>query len=429
MEFLRHTLDNGLEVLAERNGRAYSTAIGYFVKTGARDESPEISGVSHFLEHMMFKGSQHRTAEQLNRELDEIGSHSNAFTSEEQTVYHAVLLPEYLDRAVELLSDMMRPALREEDFEVEKKVILEEIAKYDDEPPFGAYEKAMAVHFANQSLGRSVLGTRETIHALRIEQMRAFFERQYSPNNMALVATGNVDFDQLVRLADKYPGGWPPFTPQRDPTRGCRVPSRCASGVIVHPLARQQYVILVSDAPAAEAPERFAARLLSTIVGDDTGSRFFWELVDTGRAECAVAGLHQFQGTGVMLTYLCCPPERTAENVSILRRIWDDVWQHGVREDELERVKNKVCAQLVMASERAANRLFAVGSNWLTRGEYRTVRELMEAYRAVTRDDIQRVLERYPPRPCSACAVGPRGDLDLADWTTGLTATHNAGVS
>ena len=129
MEFRRQTLDNGLEVIAEISPKAYSTALGYFVNTGSRDETAEISGVSHFLEHMVFKGTPTRSAEDVNRELDEIGSQSNAFTSEEHTVYYARVLPESQSRATELLSDIMRPSLRDEDFEMEKQVIIEEIAK------------------------------------------------------------------------------------------------------------------------------------------------------------------------------------------------------------------------------------------------------------------------------------------------------------
>src|SRR5690606_20774736 len=172
-----------------------------------------------------------------NRELDEIGSHSNAYASEEQAVYHAIVLPEYMERAVELLSDMMRPALREEDFVTEKQVIIEEIAKYDDQPPFGAFERSMAIHFGSHSLGRSILGTRETVGAMRVDQMRDFFHQQYSPRNMALAATGNVDFPRLVELARRYAGDWHDFQPQRDPTRQSRVASQPSCEVRQHPLA------------------------------------------------------------------------------------------------------------------------------------------------------------------------------------------------
>ncbi len=411
MEFLRHTLDNGLEVLAERNDKAYSTAVGYFVKTGARDESAEVSGVSHFLEHMMFKGTMHRSAADVNRELDEIGSHSNAYTSEEQTVYHAAVLPEYLDRTVELLSDMMRPALRSDDFDTEKQVILEEIAKYDDQPPFGAFEKSMALHFQGHSLGRSVLGTRETVTALRVDQMRAFFEKQYSPRNIALVAAGNVDFERLVQLAEQHAGVWPAFQPERDPTRSARVASSPQSQVIQHPLASQQYVILVSDGPAADNERRYAGRLLAMILGDDTGSRMFWDLVDTGAAECAAMGSHEFQGTGLFLSYLCCESEDAADNLRRMNDIFRVAEADGVTEDELARVKSKVCSQIVLASERAASRLFSVGSAWLTRGVYRTVRETIDAYQRVTLDDIRSLLQEFPLSRHTTCAVGPLEQL------------------
>ncbi|MBM4001380.1 MAG: insulinase family protein [Planctomycetes bacterium] len=407
MEFLRHTLANGLEVLAERNEKAYSTAIGYFVKTGARDESLDVWGVSHFLEHMVFKGTLLRSADDVNRELDAIGSHSNAYTSEEQTVYHAVVLPEYVDRTVDLLSDLMRPALRAEDLETEKQVILEEIAKYDDQPPFGAFEKAMALHFESHSLGRSVLGTRESIIALGVEPMRRFHATQYSPRNMALVATGNVDFEQLVALAERHAGGWPAFEGRRDPTRARRVPSEARTRVVRHPLASQQYVILVSDGPAADDAARHAGRLLATILGDDTGSRMFWDLVDTGRAECAAMGSHEFQGTGLFLSYLCCESDDASSNLDRMRTVFADAHRRGVTLDELDRVKSKICSHIVLSSERAANRLFAVGGAWLTRNEYRTVREVVDAYQRVTLDDIHALLDQFPLTRHTVCAVGP----------------------
>ena len=159
MEFRENTLPNGLRVVAEINPGAYSTALAFLVDTGSRDEKANNWGVSHFLEHMVFKGTPRRSAADVNRELDELGSHSNAFTSEEHTVYYATVLPELCDRALELLSDIMRPSLRQEDFDVEKQVILEEIAKYEDQPPYGAHEKGMAIHFGDHPLGRSVLGT------------------------------------------------------------------------------------------------------------------------------------------------------------------------------------------------------------------------------------------------------------------------------
>src|SRR5262249_29688101 len=149
-------LDNGLEIVAECDAAAYSTALGFFVNSGARDETDEVSGVSHFLEHMVFKGTPTRSADDVNREFDEMGAHYNAFTNEENTVFYAAGLPEYQQKTVELLADIMRPSLREEDFSTEKQVILEEIKMYDDQPPFGVDDKCRAAFFGTHPLSRSV---------------------------------------------------------------------------------------------------------------------------------------------------------------------------------------------------------------------------------------------------------------------------------
>ncbi|HEY2761857.1 MAG TPA: pitrilysin family protein, partial [Pirellulales bacterium] len=152
MQFQRATLDNGLEIVAECNSAAHSTALGFFVKTGARDETDEVSGVSHFLEHMMFKGTPSRSAEDVNREFDDMGADYNAYTSVEITAYHAVVLPEFQNATVELLADILRPSLREEDFVTEKQVILEEIKMYCDQPPFAVDDKCRAAFFGNHPL-------------------------------------------------------------------------------------------------------------------------------------------------------------------------------------------------------------------------------------------------------------------------------------
>src|SRR5215471_642166 len=175
MQFHHTTLDNGLQVIAELNDRAYSVAAGFFVKTGSRDESTELAGVSHFLEHMTFKGTPRRDALAVNRDFDRVGARHNAQTSEEDTFYHVTCLPEYLPRAFDVLSDILRPSLRGEDFDTEKKVIIEEIRMYQDNPMSVAYEAAKAAHFGPHPLGQSILGTVGSIEGLEVGQMRDYF--------------------------------------------------------------------------------------------------------------------------------------------------------------------------------------------------------------------------------------------------------------
>src|SRR5919205_3308792 len=158
MTFQHHTLPNGLTILGETNPAALSAAVAFWVRTGSRDETPEVSGVSHFLEHMVFKGTPHRSALDVNRDFDRIGADYNAFTSEENTVFHAAVLPEYLPQAVDLLADILRPSLRGEDFDVEKNVIIEEINMYEDQPTWSAYDHAKRAYFKGHPLGNSILG-------------------------------------------------------------------------------------------------------------------------------------------------------------------------------------------------------------------------------------------------------------------------------
>src|SRR6476620_5512804 len=186
MTFHQHTLPNGLTILGETNPAALSVAVAFWVKTGSRDETPDVSGVSHFLEHMVFKGTERRDALAVNRDFDRVGAKHNAQTSEEDTFYHVTCLPEYLPRAFDVLSDILRPTLREDDFETEKKVIIEEIRMYLDNPMSVAYEAAKAAHFGAHPLGNSILGTVESITALRVDQMREYFASRYSPANIVL---------------------------------------------------------------------------------------------------------------------------------------------------------------------------------------------------------------------------------------------------
>src|SRR3977135_4496974 len=165
MKFFQTKPDNGLQVIAELNPSVHSVAMGFFVRTGSRDETPEVAGVSHFLEHMVFKGTPRRTALDVNRDFDRIGAHYNTFTSEENTVFYAAILPEYLPQAGDVVAEIHRPSLREEDFDMEKNVIIEEIGMYEHQPMWSAYDHAKKLYFAEHALGNTSLVTPERIHA------------------------------------------------------------------------------------------------------------------------------------------------------------------------------------------------------------------------------------------------------------------------
>src|SRR5207253_6093258 len=191
-------------MIGEYSPSARSVALGFFVRTGARDETGDVSGVTHFLEHMVFKGTPRRSALDVNRDFDRIGAHYNAFTSEENTVFYAAILPEYIPQAVDILADILRPSLRQDDFDMEKNVIIEEIGMYEDQPMWSAYDRAKRVYFADHPLGNSILGTPESIRALTREQMHTYFQGRYVAPNITVAAAGNYDWKELVALIRKH---------------------------------------------------------------------------------------------------------------------------------------------------------------------------------------------------------------------------------
>jgi predicted Zn-dependent peptidase len=410
LQFHQHTLPNGLEIVAECNPDAHSSAVGFFVRTGSRDEDDKIAGVSHFLEHMLFKGTPSRSADDVNREFDEMGAHYNAFTNEENTVFYAAVLPEYLGRTVELWSDILRPSLREEDFDTEKKVIIEEIKMYDDQPPFGADEKCRAAFFGPHPLSRSVLGTEKSIADLPVEAMRDYFQRRYSPSNIVLAAAGKVDFDQFVKTAEKGCGHWTPAPlPRGDGSfRRITTPNTGEKFIVEHKeTAAQQYALQFAPGPAAEDQDRHAAKLLAVILGDDSGSRLYWELVDPGLAEQATLSHGEYQGAGIMATYMSCDPEQVEENLQKIRGIYRRAETDGIREEELAQANSKVRSHLVLSSERPRGRLFPVGGDWVYRRQYRPIELEMQTFAGTSLAEVNAILQKYPLTKCTTLTIGP----------------------
>jgi predicted Zn-dependent peptidase len=404
MEFRERTLPNGLEIIAECNDAAYSTALGFFVKTGSRDETHAAAGVSHFLEHMVFKGTARRSADDVNREFDEMGAHYNAFTNEESTVYYAAVLPEQQDHVIDLLADILRPSLRETDFETEKQVILEEIQMYEDQPPFGADDKCRALYYDSHPLGQSVLGTAKSVTDLTADAMHEYFRRRYSPGNIVLAGAGRINFDRLVECAERCCGDWASVATSRHITP---VTGQHGFQVLHREIATQQYSLQLSAGPAAEDDDRYAAKLLATVLGDDSGSRLYWELVDPGLAEHASLHHGEHQGAGMMMTYMSCEPDRTASNLQRIMELYRQAQASGVTAAELEQAKNKILSRIVLSSERPRGRLFALGNDWVYRHEYCPVEADLKAVASVSVDDIAAVLAKYPLVRPTTVTIGP----------------------
>lgn len=408
MPFHETTLPNGLRVIAELNDSARSVATGFFVKAGSRDESADVAGVSHFLEHMVFKGTPRRDALDVNRDFDRVGAKHNAQTSEEDTFYHVTCLPEYLPKAFDVLSDILRPSLREEDFDTEKKVIIEEIRMYLDSPMSVAYEAAKAAHFGGHPLGQSILGTVGSITDLPVGKMRDYFARYYSPANIVLAFAGNSDWDRIVALAEEHCGSWrgEPASRQAVPPRGTG-----AFKAILRADDLQQTIIGMADGPPLESDDRYAAQLLATVLGDHTGSRLYWTLVDPGHADGAEVGYQDYNQAGVFFTFLSCEPDEAQANLGRVSDAYRNVLAEGITDEELERAKNKVLARSVLRSERPMGRLASLGFQWTYRREYLPIEAELDAFARVTPTDVRRVLDAYPLLPQTLVSVGPTVDL------------------
>ena len=302
-----HRLSNGLTILAEPTPTARSFACGLFVKTGTRDEPRDLNGVSHFLEHMMFKGSDARDAAEMNRVFDELGANYNAFTTQEMTAYYAAVLPEFAGPVMEHLGHLFRPALREADLETERKVILEEIAMYADDPGYRLFEEVMARHYGTHPLGMSVLGPSDIIAALPRDGMAAYHREHYGPRNSVLAVTGRFEFGEVVRLAEQQYGTWDPIGFEREYVEHSPAGGRTD---LVDLKLNRHYLMGLCPGPAADDGRRFAARILGDVLGDGEGSRLYWALVDAAICDDADFGPYAHDRAGSFALSLTCDPNR-----------------------------------------------------------------------------------------------------------------------
>ncbi len=410
MPFLHERLANGLDVIAEITPGALSTSVGFFVKTGSRDEDDALWGASHFLEHMVFKGTHDLSGDEINRRFDGMGASANAFTSEEDTVYYAVVLPEQQQDVVELLARMMWPALRAEDFATEKLVILEEIRMYDDQPPFGADDHCRAAFFGGHPLTRSVLGTVESIQALPVEAMRDYHRRRYAPGTMVLAATGAVDFPALVAAARRLCGDWEPQpATERLVAPQPRAAADASVGRIVRPAAALEYAVRMSAGPDERSGDRYAAKLLATVLGDSSGSRLYWSLVDPGAAEQAALHHHEFLDAGLFVTQLSCDADDVDDLLSRILDIYGEATARGITAAEFEQARNKVASRVVLSGERPRRRLFEVGGEWSHSGLYRSVADTLRIVEDLSIDDLHRVLAHWPLEGSAATVLAGPG--------------------
>ena len=392
--FVEHTLPNGLRVVVEQMPNVSSAALGFFVRTGSRHEHPHEHGVSHFLEHMCFKGTAKRDWREINVRFDELGSIYNAFTSKEHTVYYGWVPVDRFDPQLELLSDMMRPSLPPEDFETERNVILEEIAMSGDSYEHHIWNFLHETVFGKHPLAHEILGEKETIAGLPRDTMVDYRDRRYAASNMTLIASGAIDAEALLSAAGRYCGHWPR---SRNGSLNFPAPPPLPSGVRKHnlPQFNQQTVILLYPSLPQDAPEAETIETFQSLFGG-ANSRCYWNVVQKGICSQAGAAWLSYGDYGVLALYADGKPEACEAMVDALREQAREVTEKGFTADEVQRVKNRRRTQLALEAENPRTRFMQLVDDLETVSVPRSADAKLAEVEAVTSKTISNYLKRFP---------------------------------
>lgn len=405
--FVEHQLPNGLRIVCETMPNVHSAAAGFLVLTGSRHEQPHEHGVSHFLEHMCFKGNARRDWHQINVRFDELGSIYNAFTGKEHTVYYGWVPCERLMDQLELLSGLVRPGLPEEEFQTERNVILEEIAMNGDSFGWHVSNFLHQTVFAGHPLAHEILGERETIASLPLGIMRDYWNARYAPQNMCLIATGQFDPQELFAQAAKYCADWGLAS---DGVREIAAPQEFPTGVRKLPLERfqqQELIVAFPCAAAADADEENLEAFCALFGGSN--SRCYWNIVQKGIASSAGAAWISYRDCGILALYAEGDPQNCEMMLEALRAEARKVMEDGFTPEEVSRVRNQRRTHLALEGENPRTRLMQLVDDIETRGYPRTGEARLAAAEAVTPESISRCLRRFPiDREGVLLSIGPR---------------------
>ena len=393
-----------------------SVAFGIWVAVGSRDERPSISGASHFLEHLLFKGTSRRDALEISSVMDAVGGEMNAFTAKEYTCYYARVLDEDLALAVDVVSDLvLSSVVTADDVEVERGVILEEIAMHDDDPGDAVHDAFAGALWGDSPLGRPVIGTVESIESLSRTAIAGFYRRRYDLPHMVVAASGALEHDGLVRLVEQAFGErlHGPATPA--PLRPTARPPRSLSQVTVADRATEQAnLVLGTTALRRDDPRRFALSVLSGALGGGMSSRLFQSVrEERGLAYSVYSYTDSHADAGLFGVYAGCSPSKVGEVLDLVRAELADVADNGVTDEEVRRAQGNLRGSMVLGLEDTGSRMSRLGKAELVHGEVLTPEEVLERIRAVTPDEVREVARDVLTRPRALAVLGPYGDADL----------------
>jgi predicted Zn-dependent peptidase len=395
----------GIRLVTETMADVRSVAVAYWVGTGSRYEPADLAGASHFLEHLLFKGTERRTAAAIAEELDEVGGDCNAFTTKEYTTFYVRLLSEHLSMGLDILSDIMwEPALRPADIEAERTVILDEILMHADEPADLASERWQAAMFAGHPLGRDTLGTAESVQRISRDDIRAFCDLHYRPGNMVVSVAGDCTHEAVADELERRFAG----------TRGGDAPVRSAPGPdsvtfdVMRRPTEQAHLVYGARSVSRFDERRWPLAVLNHVLGGGLSSRLFQKVrEERGLAYSVWSERAAYADAGSLAVVVGTAPEHVPEVLEIIEAELDLLAQSGVTAREMAVAKGNLRAEMLLSGEDSGARMSRIGASLLLHGEVLSVDEVLERIEAVTREQVLEVAGQLAAAPRTVSAVGP----------------------
>ncbi len=386
----RTVLPNGVTVVSEVIPHVRSVAMGVWIKTGSRHERPEQNGISHFVEHMVFKGTETRSAEEIARSIDSVGGQLDAFTAKELISFSAKVLDEHVPQAFDVLADLvLHPVFREEDIEKEQGVVLEELKMDEDNPDFLVHEIFSSNFWKDHSLGKPIIGNKKTIKSFHGEMLRDYYARVYVPSNIVVTAAGHVGHEETVRLAQAAFGRLDrplPAVEDRAPSTHAIITLRDK------PALEQVHVCLgVPSCPLAD-DRRYPTYVLNTILGGGMSSRLFQNIREKqGLVYAVYSELNPYSDTGCLSIYAGTSLENTERVVESVLKEFREIKEGRISEEELRRAKDHMKGSLMLSLESTSNRMANLARQQIYFGRFFSLDELIESIERISAADVQQV--------------------------------------
>ncbi|SMF81886.1 Predicted Zn-dependent peptidase [Paenibacillus uliginis N3/975] len=396
-------LSNGLRVVMEQIPTCRSVSFGIWVKTGSRNESLDINGITHFIEHMMFKGTDRFDARAIAEQFDAIGGNVNAFTSKEYTCYYAKVLDEHLPIAVDVLSDMFfNSRLDSEELAKEKNVILEEIAMYEDTPDDLVHDLMSLSAYGDHPLAYPILGTKERLEAMDSDALRSYMNSHYTIENTVIALAGNID-DSVIELLERHFGAFK----NNGSSQQLTVPA-FQDGLIYHKKKTEQNHICLSFPGSSIGDElQYAMVLLNNAIGGGMSSRLFQEIREKRGLAYSVYSYHSSHADSGMFTiYAGTAPKQTKDVLELTKEILSDLAVKGMSEEELHKGKEQLKGSLILSLESTGSRMNRLGKNELMLGRHYSLDEMIQRIEQVNMEDVQKVINRMFETPFALAMVG-----------------------